>query len=239
MALLKSTNDIPGVNLIEYRDHLYYNKYTYRARVTVEGIRRGYYWSGDEFELRFKSKTLWGKMSQYDIDRIRINMPSIKKCLNFRQSVQKDKSITVRFEGDTLAVFHNDLQFLHDNFDNMPLGAVVDYTMIETSGYEGVKTFVKEPKHKFRVYLKTKKPPADVRPGLRKVFESNTQLRPSPALKHWVKIEPNNSNRWWSTYFSSHHFIDYNDESYLSYLSLMYGEFLGKKYKLQKRPDTV
>jgi hypothetical protein len=44
---------------------------------------------------------------------------------------------------------------------------------------------------------------------------------------------------WTFRYTSAAHFIDYDDESTLSYLALMHGEVLGKKYKLEKRPDIV
>jgi hypothetical protein len=44
---------------------------------------------------------------------------------------------------------------------------------------------------------------------------------------------------WKQRYSSASYFIDYDDESTLSYLALLYGEMLGKKYKLEKRADPV
>jgi hypothetical protein len=237
MGLLKSANNVPGVDYIDYRDQSYYNKYNYRVRVTVEGLRRGYYSDPDEFEERLLTNKLWGRIGKEEMAQIKQNLPEIKSILQFRSDHRKDKKLTMRMEYNTMSVFHNDLDFLHKHFDGL-VGAKVDYTEVETTGYAGVKTFVNEPKYKFRIYFKSKRTPDDFKDGLKKLLETNKQLKTSPALKHWLR-DTSNRGYWWSGYMSSHYFIDYNDESYLSYLSLMYGEYLGKKYKLQKRPDVV
>jgi len=238
MALLKSAINTPGVDLFDYRDDLYYNKYQYRARFTVDGLRRGYYYSPDEFEKRSLNDKLWGRINKDEREIIRQNMPAIKVILQFRDDHKKDKTITIRMEGNTAAVFSNDLQALHLAFDGHA-NSTVDYTEVQSLGYVGVKTFVNEPKHKYRVYLKSRKAPDDFREKFGKILKTNAQLRASPGLSHWLKSSKTQGWMYWHNWLSSGHFIDYNDESYLSYLALMYGEFLGKKYKLEKRPDIV
>ena len=44
---------------------------------------------------------------------------------------------------------------------------------------------------------------------------------------------------WRIQYLSSHFFVDYDDESMLSYLSLFFGTLIGKKYKLEKQADIA
>lgn len=237
MALLKSTKDIPGVDFIDYRDSTYYNKYNYRARVNVKGLRRGFYYEPEEFEEKFNKNKLWGRMTDEEKQTIRQNLPEIKACLQFRIDNKKNKQVTIRMEGNTMAVFHNDLDFLHKTFDGL-VGATVDYSQAETAGYAGIKLFVNEPKYKYRIYLKSKRVPDGFRDGMSTILANNKQLKPSGAFKDWLR-EDNNRGWWWTNYASANHFIDYNDESYLSYLSLMYGEYFGKKYKLEKRPDPV
>jgi len=39
MGLLKSVENVPGIDFYEYRDQDYYGKYTYRARFSLLGIR--------------------------------------------------------------------------------------------------------------------------------------------------------------------------------------------------------
>lgn len=238
MGLLKSIDTVPGINYIDYRDSTYYNKYNYRARVTVLGLRRGHYYNPEEFEQRLTNGKLWGRVTDAEKEEIKQNIPEIKSVLQFRIDHKKNKQITIRMEGNTMAVFHNDLDFLHKNFDGL-VGATVDYTEVETSGYAGIKTFVNEPKYKFRVYFKSRRVPDNFKQGMTTLLDNNKQLKPSGALKIWLKDVQNTRSFWWSNYCSSNYFIDYNDESYLSYLALMYGENLGKKYKLEKRPDIV
>ena len=241
MALLKSATNSPGVDLFDYRDELYYSKYQYRARYTVEGLRRGYYWSAEEFETRYKNKDLWAQkhISKDELKTIKENLPAIKRILKFRDDHKKLKDVTIRMEQNTAAVFSNDLQALHAALDGEP-NATVDYTEVQSLGYVGIKTFVNEPKNKFRVYLKTRKPPEDFREKFGNILKANPKLKPSPAFKNWLKPPLKQYGyMYWQMWLSSTHFIDYDDESYLSYLALMYGEFLGKKYKLEKRPDIV
>ena len=49
----------------------------------------------------------------------------------------------------------------------------------------------------------------------------------------------NNQNSWRYRFSSSTHFIDYDDESILSYIALMHGDMLGKRYKLEKLPEDI
>lgn len=240
MGLLKSVSNVQGVDFIDYRDQFYYNKHEYRARVKIEGLRRAFYCTPAEFEDRVKGKKFYGRITDKEYNVLKQNAPTIIKLLEFRHSNKKNKAFTFRMEYDTMAVFHSDLQVLHDTFDNIT-DITVDYTQVETEGYVGIKTFVNEPKHKFRVYFKSKRIDPDTKESISKILDSNKELRAGPALKQWLRERDNSAGwrSWYINYLSSNYFIDYNEESYLSYFALMHGEILGKKYKLQKRADPV
>ena len=239
MALLKSATNSLGVDLQEYRDELYYSQYQYRCRITIPHFRRAQYYAPDEFEQMVlgKSKKII-RIEQDERDILIHHLPSIKTVLQYRIDSKKNKSSKVRGEYDTISVFSNDLQSLHDNFDKLT-DVCVDFTEAVTTGYSGVKTFANEPKHNYRIYFKSKRIPEDFKDGLKKILTTNTQLRPSPALKMWLYQKEDSQWYWNLRYLSSSYFIDYNDESYLSYLALMYDGMLGRKYKLQKRADIV
>lgn len=239
MGLLKSVSDVKGVDFIDYRDQQFYGKYEFRVRVKMENLRRAYYYTPTEFADRIKTGKFYGRIKAEELQSMRDNQDAILKLLQFRFDNRKNKNVTVRMEWDTMAVFHNDLQFLHDTFDNIP-GASTDFTQVETQGYAGIKTFANEPKHKFRVYFKSKRVAEGFRDSVTNILNTNKELRASPALKQWLKQTDGGGWRsWYFNYLSSNYFIDYTDESYLSYLALMHGEHLGKKYQLQKRPDIV
>ena len=101
------------------------------------------------------------------------------------------------------------------------------------------RSFVDEPKHKFRVYLKSKRVEDGFLEELKSTMERQKQLYPSNALRSWMSRDNKRWGIWHFRWTSAAHFIDYDDESTLSYLALMYGDILGKKYKLEKRPDNI
>ena len=98
---------------------------------------------------------------------------------------------------------------------------------------------MRKPKHKFRIYLKSRRVEGTFAEDLHTMFKKNKSLYPSPALKHWAKGSSGNQNSWRYRFSNASHFIDYDDESVLSYLALLHGDMLGKRYKLEKRPDPV
>jgi hypothetical protein len=160
--------------------------------------------------------------------------------LKWRNDLKKKKNSTIRIEHNTVGVFSNDLQELKDIVNYIP-GIEIDVTQSQISNFIGVKHFVRKPNHKFRVYLKSRRVEGTFAVDLHETFKKNKQLHPSPALKHWAKGSAiqGNQHSWRYRYSNASHFIDYDDESTLSYLALIYGDMLGKRYKLEKRPEAV
>ena len=245
MALLKSVDDVPGIDFYEYRDNDYYNKYAYRARIILKGIR--YTWWADtiaDVKERLSKKSNYYQTRVSEQLLINENLPIIEAYLNWRDinapKKTKNKKLIIRIEYDTCAVFSNDLTMLQDIKTIHP-DIQVDITAVQRTSFQGVKHFVRDPKHKFRVYLKAKRIGESFVTDLESLINRSDNLHPSPALLKWIENFDNyhNVNYWRYRYSSPTHFIDYDDESTLSYLAIMYGEMLGKRYKLEKRPVTV
>lgn len=244
MALLKSVDNVPGIDFHEYRPYEYWSKFKYRARLYIPGARYSHYVKNvDAWEVRLKTKKeVWAKgdgLADFH-SFISTYKPIVAKLLDFKQTVkQKKDEFIVRAEGDTIAVFSNDLQKLHDikswgTFD-------VDFTeaIMEQPGYfAGIKYFVREPKHKYRVHLKTKRVDASVLSDLSDLFKRSTTLFPSASLRIWLLSKQNQATIYKSRYCSSAYSIEYDDESAITLLGLMHGDLLGRRYKLEKRPDT-
>ena len=241
MGLLKSVDNVPGIDFYEFRDQDYYNKYTYRARLTFIGTRQLMY-AKDEAELvkRVNSaRNIYG-YEKTERQQVRDNLPILIKILEWKIKSQKDKKSTIRLESNTFAVFSNDLSYLK-TLEAIDPSLEVNYTEVQKSEFMGVKNFVREPKHKYRVYLKSKKIEQVFISDLKDLLGRNKGLYPSPGLKYWLSnynvTQP--SWGWRYRWASASHFIDYDDESTLSYLALLHGEMLGKRYKLEKRPEEV
>jgi len=237
MGLLKSVENVPGIDFYEYRDQDYYGKYTYRARFSLLGIRHLLFVNTIE-EL---NKCVDGKPGYYDkAERAeaKANLPILVKLLEWKIKAKKDKKSTIRGEHNTIAVFSNDLAYLK-TLEALDASLEVDYTEVQKSEYVGVKHFVKEPKHKYRVYLKSRKIEQSFITDLKDLLKRTKGLYPSTSLTYWISNHNVNQVTWsWRYRWSNPtHFIDYDDESTLSYLALMHGEMLGKRYKLEKRPE--
>ena len=159
--------------------------------------------------------------------------------ITWRNLRKIDKQAMIRIEGDVVAVFSSDLALLN-TLQNLSTSLEIDYTQVHKSEFIGVKVFVNEPKHKYRVYLKSKRVESEFAKDLHELFKRATGLYPSIALKYWAKDSVGSNavrQNWRFRYSSASHFIDYDDESVLSYLALVHGNMLGKRFKLEKRPE--
>jgi hypothetical protein len=238
MGLLKSVKDIPGVDFYEYRDSYYYNKYEYRARFFLVGVRYTWYIKEDIQELIDRLDAPAIGYHRDERNAVRVNLPILASFLKWRNEFKKKKNCTIRIEHNTVGVFSNDLQELNDIKNYIP-DLEIDYTQAQTSNYIGVKHFVRKPTHKFRVYLKSRRVEGSFAEDLHSMFKKNKKLYPSPALRNWALGSKNHQSSWRYRFSNASHFIDYDDESVLSYLAILYGDMLGKRYKLEKRPDPI
>jgi hypothetical protein len=238
MGLLKSVNDVPGVDFYDYRDQQYYNKYEYRARFNLVGVRYTWFIKKGIQELidRLDAPDTHFNRITHDRSDIRQNLSKLEAYLLWRNTAKKKKNSTIRVEHNTVAVFCNDLQELKNIETSIP-GIEVDYTQVKISNYIGVKYFVRDPKYNFRVYLKSRRVPSSFAADLLEMFKKNKTLYPSPSLIHWANGCKGNQSHWRYRFSNASHFIDYDDESTLSYLALLHGDMLGKRYKLEKRPE--
>lgn len=238
MSLLKPVDNVPGINFYDYRDSDYYSKYSYRARFKLPCVR--YTWScktPEELDEKLTKKS-YGSVRKADRAIYTDNLPTLKEFVEFRNQVKKDKTAMIRIESDTVAIFSNDLALLK-SIEKIDPSLSYDYTETQKSDYAGIKHFVNEPKHKYRVYFKGKRLSDKFPSELRDLLERMTTLYPSGALEEWLKDAHQYVGHWRYRYGNPSHFIDYDDESTLSYLMLLHGEIFGKRYKLEKRPDTV
>ncbi len=241
MALLKSVDNVPGIQYYEYRDNTFYNKYEYRMRVKIPCVNYSWYCkSPKDLDDKLNGKhNSYGNVRKEDIQTVQDNLVALKAIITLQKSRRETKDLGMRIEGKTVAFFSNDLNALKNLENDIGTQYEYDYTQVQTSQYAGVKFFVNEPKHKYRVYLKSKRVDDNFHVELRETIKRQPSLHPSPALRRWMNNDGKRYGIWYFRWSSSAHFIDYDDESTLSYLALMHGEMIGKKYKLEKRPDNI
>ena len=241
MGLLKLATDIQGIDFYDYRDSDYYGKYKYRVRFSIEGVRYAMYEKNfDGLIKRYNILTGWKKIKDADRPVVTENLEALGKFIDFRNMLKENNIGFVRIESSRISIFSNDLKLLKTS-ENIKVGIFYDYTEAQTNNFVGIKSFVNDPKHKYRVYLKTKMVQQNLIKDLKDLMDRSPDLHPCPSLDYWLQsgVHPGNINSWRYRYTSCTHFIDYDDESTLSYLALMHGDMLGKRYKLEKRPEEV
>ena len=241
MGLLKSTYNVPGIDFYDYRDSDYYGKYKYRVRFSLEGVRYAMYEKNfDGLMKRYNILTGWKKIRDADRPVVTENLEALQKFIDFRNMLKENNTGLVRIECSKIAIFSNDLALLKTS-ESIKDGISYDYTEVQTNNFVGIKSFVNDPRHKYRVYLKSKMIKNSFITQLDELLNRYKELHPSPSLKYWIQGYNNNAPSWsWRYRFTNpNHFIDYDDESTLSYLALMHGEYLGKLYKLEKRPEPI
>ena len=239
LKLVKNHTDSPGIDFHEFRDILYYDKYKYRARISISGIRFTMYTRTIESFVKMINRT--GEYKSYStipptqLAEVRTNIDSIS---TYRNDIRKNKLGSIRLEGNRVSVFSNELSVLQRLTE---LGNIeVDYTEVIMGDFTGVKYFVNKPKYNFRVYLKRKRIELATIKDFSNVINKTKDLYPSSSLSAWLLATTVGSARfkyysWQYNHSSTTHFIDFDNESTLSYLALMYGEYLGHRYKLEKR----
>jgi hypothetical protein len=240
MVSSKLVNNTTGIDFIEHRDQLYYNKFLYRVNFKLEGSRYTYYINTpDELSARIREPDPYARFTaRTNLDKAKSNENALRNFVEWRTNFKKLKLGVVRIESHYVSVFSNDLLYLK-TIEN--IGNDIEYTYSEANAnvFKGVRFFAKEPKHKHRVYLKSKKIDKNYIDNMKSLLKNSTSLYPSKSLNKWLEEATMGPLAWKYHFSSSSHYIEYDDENMLSYLVLMVGNMFSKRYKLEKRPDPI
>lgn len=215
---------------VDSREQLYYNKYEYRATFKIKGISRTRRTkSVDEFTTRWKLM-----QSRYGVHKSEVDESNIKRFIIWRDTRAVNKKILIRLEQHTCSVFGNDLPFLETLSDALnPIKITYKYVDVQNIP-PGVK-YLKSPKYSHRLYLRCKQ---ITQADANEMFDFFKRYK----NKNTTSIEPCNAlyrildRRRGYYYLNNSYFIDYNDESTLALLGIMFPDLLGRRYKLEKRP---
>lgn len=235
MALLKSVDNIPGISFYEYRDRLYYNKYKYKCNFVLLGSE---YLYGIKTEQQLIRRINFLNINDTKKNLLRTNIKTLLDFIEWRETFSsgKPRSSTMRNEGSKVSVFANELSLFETlkPFFNQSVSQTFE---AKAALFSGVKYFAKEPKHRYRVYLKSLSITTGARADFVEFINKQKSIYPSPSMRRW--LDPTLIRRSWisSTYVRSSYSIDFDDDKILSYMMLMYSDMLGKFYKLEKHPE--
>ena len=238
MGLLRSVKDIPNIDYYEYKENTYYNKYLYRAKFSISGLSHTYNVKDSAGLVERINATGYLRLRSDRKAIVLENKQLLNSYIDWRNAHKKQGHITFRLEHDTASIYSNDLELLL-TLKTIPVE--VKITEVKLEQFAGTKYYVKTPKHKYRIYLKSVYiSDNNFITDLDNTLKKSKELIPSNSLASWLRGYKNSQHYTWRyRYCSGSYSIDYDNESTLSYLVLMYGDMLGKRYKLEKRPEPV
>jgi hypothetical protein len=222
----------------ETRNKLYFGKYQYKACIKLLGLSYTYYISSIEKYIerieKFKNERTFAWRIHGDFNDSEgsywnsIDFKLIEDFLQFKNAY--NNYVTIRIEKDTASIFSNNITVLQSLLD-------LDHkaTFYKASVYETESLFFKkQPKHKFRVYFKSKRVKSEFMETLLDYHKRAKNIKISPALISYLS----NHNPLYGNYriLHSSYYIDYNDESMLTIFHMLFPGMLGKVYNLKKHP---
>lgn len=231
--------------LVESRKTLYYKQYQYKARFLLDGVSL----AARSINIPQLEKWIANQLKYYDrfssqialtAKRLRSNKEALGKFLLWKSKYEG--SIKIRTEGASCTVFANDLKVLK-KLEKIATSDVV-YNRVELYGDPDTIDLIK-PKHKYRVYLKSKRVPDSRAFGteLTDFFELHkTTLFPCPALKLWAFEASNPASNvsrqlymYQFNWLPAKYFIEYDNESTMTLLSFFLDGYLSKTHKVVQR----
>ena len=193
-----------------------------------------------EEHLTERNEWTWAQQRKDEI--LELDLDCLERIINWRNHnfnrTRKPQTMLIRIEQHSLAVFSNDIALLQtlDTINPANPEALI-FTEVDTSIPQGVMTFNKTPKHKYRVYLKGYKAPAGFRDSLHDFIHrykgTGTEVYPCGALTRWLCAS---SSSWKMKYVSAGFFLEYDADSTYTLLSLVFDQMISKRFELIKRP---
>lgn len=223
---------------IENRNSLFFGKYQYRSSFTLVGAyyanrnntveaMKEYIKERDQDFQEFGKK--WGRHNLLLSDYINV----YSKFIRWREK-NKEK-IMVRTHGDDVSIFTNDVKVI-ESLSKLDTEITPTTTEVNLECEPNV-LLRKDPKHNYRVYLKSRRIKDEFHKELADFFNQRKQsIFPCRSLLAWAN--KHSSQKWYLNWSQSSHFMEFDDESMITLVKLFFGDIIGKSYKIEKRPES-
>lgn len=227
---------------VEERSTLYYSKYKYRVAISHPFLYLAYWCNSikklreqiaDNAMLHELNKVKYLNEVKYRLGEFvhptEAEYNKLGKILAFRKKFNKEPDTVTRHERDSISFFCNDIT-LFDGVRKINSDATITEVKLLPAG---VKYFTKEPKFNYRLYLKSKKVDLELREELLDYVSRTPDLYCNFLLENWLRSSGGYKHIWMRDNCT----IDYNNESVLTMMHLLFPTITGKSFKLEKRQD--
>lgn len=215
------------------RLNLYFDKYQYKFSLTVDGL--GFFRGVKTYEA-FNERLAYCYSHDFYIK----NTAPILKFVDWRAESDANK-YTVYFHDPRVDIYFSDIAVIQTLVDEYDTRELIDlkptYTRVEKMiGFDNKVVYQVNPKHKYRVYLKSRKYTQEERQELYDYLKDK-DIKIGEALRSWLL---HTNSRWngglsWSW---TNHCFDLNDESLITLLYLRFDTLIGKVCEIQKKINT-
>ena len=203
--MLKPVSDRPGVHYVEVRDTLYFGTYSYRASMMIESPR----WVTSSSSDESKGFARW-----------QLTNPMTKG------------EYRVRIEGSRVSVFSDDLSFLQ-TLNSFYTAGVEITQAIANSKVDEVKYCAREPKYRYRMYVKTFLPMGEAIEMKQLVEEQQDNINCPYPLHRALREIGFHHNSFYNTY------INTNDEATVTFILMRYDHLFKKVVRMEKMPEIT
>ena len=228
----------------EERDILYYGKHRYKVSITAPYRMKFVENYFKSFDIAYFKTQLEEEINRHNALSIRYNYEPIIllneedydriiKIANFKNKFDQYDKATTRTENNKIVFYCSDIALFKGIEEIDPEYVITEAELLPS----GVRYMAKQPKYKYRVYLKGIRIERSVKDELLDYIKRTPNLEPSSSFNSWLKPTSNLTYRHNHVYLQSTYFIDYDEPSVLTMLYLLFPGILGKSYKLEKRPS--
>lgn len=216
---------------VEEKEHLYYRKYRYKASCKVVGsFYTSYETTIEGYIKRVEDcRGMYNRVPAHLVASTDDNhLDDIKKLIAFKNKFKNTEG-TIRQESNTSNFYSNDLNVLKEL---NKLFTNVKYSEVNVLP-DGIIYFKRDIPANYRVYFKGIRINRDIKIDITDYLTKNEKTaKPSKSLASW--LTPTKYN-WQYAWASNTFFIDYDEPTQLTMMHLLFGEILGKNYKLEKK----
>ena len=215
--------------ILTNRNKIFYGKYKYKVDINLDGSRYLKYASTYDSFIRKIVKTgyIWDTSLE----------SKYRSVFDFYKKYSGSKEVTFLREWSMLGLYTSNQDILNELLV-LNLGLKVHEAVAPP---EKVMYFAKEPKYKYRVYLKSKRVSDSLIDSLIGFCDTYKDKNINISNSLITFINYINSEHWKHriySYLNNSFFIEFNDDSMITIMHLIIGECIGKTYKLEKRPES-
>lgn len=171
------------------------------------------------------------------------NLDLIHQFIDWRADLPTGGLVKVAIQQNRVSVYTNQVSYFQSLLDKLDeYGDETSRLLIQyyqaapLANYEKGVVYQTKPKHKFRIYLSSKRRTTEQSQEFNESL-NRYEVYPSKSLQNWFTNPPNSTFAWsapgcWTW---EHYFFDFDDETLITLFLLSHEDWIGKVCRIEKR----